>query len=256
MEVLSEILLHIDSEDVKCFKSTTYEMQYFIEEVEKNQEYWRRKLSRHLGFEVSQRVGESWRKMYENLADDEKELYNSAVYGYEEIVAGLTKEGFDFSGLDNYAIQIASNVGHTNVVKLLLQDKRVDPSANKDYSIRKASKNGHADVVRLLLKDGRVDPSAREDYSIGKASENGHADVVKLLLEDGRVDPSRTANYAILVASENGHVEVVKLLLKDPNVNPSAQVNYAIRAAAKNGHLEVVELLLKDPRVNPIKIIL
>jgi hypothetical protein len=45
------------------------------------------------------------------------------------------------------------------VVKLLLSDKRVDPSAADNYAIRYASKKGHYDVVELLLADERVDPS-------------------------------------------------------------------------------------------------
>ena len=40
---------------------------------------------------------------------------------------------------------------------VLLNDKRVDPSANDNYSIRWASKNGHAEVVELLENSLRND---------------------------------------------------------------------------------------------------
>jgi len=39
---------------------------------------------------------------------------------------------------------------------MLLADPRVDPSADDNYAFRKASKNGHTDVVTLLLADRRV----------------------------------------------------------------------------------------------------
>jgi len=42
------------------------------------------------------------------------------------------------------------------VVKLLLQDERVDPSDNNNWAIQMASKNGHIEVVKLLLQDKRV----------------------------------------------------------------------------------------------------
>ena len=42
------------------------------------------------------------------------------------------------------------------VVKLLLSDKRVDPSAENNYAIRYTSK--HYEIVKLLLSDKRVDP--------------------------------------------------------------------------------------------------
>lgn len=50
----------------------------------------------------------------------------------------------------------ASRKGHVEVVRLLLQDERVDPSAADNYAIRWASENGHTEVARLLLHDGRA----------------------------------------------------------------------------------------------------
>jgi len=188
MDVLAEILLRMDPEDVKSFKSTTYEMQYFIEEVEKDQEYWRKKLSSYLGFEVSQRnEGESWRKMYENVVKAKKDPYKIIELNYVEILAGLIKEGFDPSARDNYAIQSTSKNGHLVVVKLLLQDPRVNPSANNNYAIQLASQNGRLEVVKLLLQDPRVNPSANNNYAIQLTSQNGRLEAVKLLLQDPRV---------------------------------------------------------------------
>ena len=39
------------------------------------------------------------------------------------------------------------------VVKLLLADHRVDPSAGEDYAVQQACANGYVEVVRLLLAD-------------------------------------------------------------------------------------------------------
>ena len=44
-----------------------------------------------------------------------------------------------------------------------------------------ASEKGHMEVVKLLLADPRVDPSARNNWAIQLASENGHLEIVKLL---------------------------------------------------------------------------
>ena len=35
-----------------------------------------------------------------------------------------------------------------------------------DTAIRWASQNGHLEIVKLLLQDNRVDPSARDNYGI------------------------------------------------------------------------------------------
>lgn len=151
--------------------------------------------------------------------------------------------------IDGNPISCASSRGFTEIVQLLLNDGRADPTDDSNYALYIASKNDHVDVVRLLLQDPRVDPSADDNCAIRIASENGHVDVVRLLLEDPRVDPSADDNQAIRYASENGHIEVVRLLLEDPRVDPSAYNNYAIWYASKNGHVEVVRLLLEDPRV-------
>jgi ankyrin repeat protein len=51
---------------------------------------------------------------------------------------------------------LASEIGYLEVVKLLLSDKRVDPSANNNLAIQWASRKDHLEVVKLLLSDKRV----------------------------------------------------------------------------------------------------
>jgi ankyrin repeat protein len=141
------------------------------------------------------------------------------------------------------------------LLKMLLADKRIDPSAHNQQAIREASENGHAEMVKLLLADKRVNPSADDQYAIGQASANGYVDVVKLLLADQRVDPSADNQYAIGSASANGHAHVVKLLLADKRVDPSVDDQYTIRWASAKGHADVVKVLLADQRVDPSKAI-
>ena len=52
-----------------------------------------------------------------------------------------------------------------------------------------AAENGHTEVVRLLLADSRVNPAARDNWPIEVASENGYRKIVRLLLADPRVTP-------------------------------------------------------------------
>ena len=84
-----------------------------------------------------------------------------------------------------------------------------------------ASLNGHLAVVERLLEDSRVDPSADRNRAIRMASQNGHLPVVERLLEDSRVDPSAQDNWAIKLASQNGHsavVERLKLWYRDQQI--------------------------------------
>ena len=114
-----------------------------------------------------------------------------------------------------------------------------------------ACKSGLADVVRLIINDGRVDPAADENNALRLASAYGHTGVVRLLLSDERVNPAAADDYAFGLASDNGHTEVVRLLLSDKRVKPATRDNYAIRVASAFGHTGVLRLLLEDGRVNP-----
>ena len=113
------------------------------------------------------------------------------------------------------------NLAVRNGVVWLLQeciDAGYDPSAYENWAIRLAADHGHPEVVKVLLADPRVDPSAGDNYAIRLASENGHLDVVKALLADKRVDPSAGDNHAISWALNSNYLEVVKELSKDKRV--------------------------------------
>ena len=148
---------------------------------------------------------------------------------------------------------IRGNIKNTKTIKCLLENTCFDLSViGGKWAIGHASENGYLGVVQLLLQDKRVDPSAANNWAIRLASENGHLEIVRLLLQDKRVDPSADNNYAIRYASQNGRLEVVKLLLHDKRVDPSAKNNWAIKWANGIGHSEIVSLLRQDRRVNYI----
>jgi hypothetical protein len=105
---------------------------------------------------------------------------------------------------------------NTKMFELVLKDSKVTNQTlqsffNENKNWRYGEKI-NKDVMKMLIKDPRIDPSANNNYAIRWASENGHTEIVKLLLNDNRVDPSDANNKAIQLASENGHTEIVELL--------------------------------------------
>ena len=143
---------------------------------------------------------------------------------------------------------------HVSLLKVLLLNKKI----NLDRCLEIASDDGQLEMVKILLKDPRVDPSDDNNNSIRRASKNGHLEIVKLLLQDPRVDPSDGNNYSIKAASENGHIKIVRLLLKDPRVDPSDDNNYALEKAYdksdrrdpdKIGYIDIVKVLFRNKRV-------
>jgi hypothetical protein len=62
--------------------------------------------------------------------------------------------------------------------------------------VRWAARNGHLAIVERLLQDDRVDPSAEDNYAVRMAAENGHLAVVDRLLEDDRVDVAAALQHS------------------------------------------------------------
>lgn len=142
--------------------------------------------------------------------------------------------------------------GYTEIVKLLLEDPRVNPAAKNNDAIRDACYYGHTDIVKLLLEDKRVDSSALNNYAFRWASQNGHTDIVKLLLLDNRVDPSANKSISFHNACGNGHVEIVKLLLADKRIDPNIASKYSFPLwnSCHKKHVEMVKVLLEDNRID------
>ncbi|KAI9350723.1 ankyrin repeat-containing domain protein [Obelidium mucronatum] len=110
------------------------------------------------------------------------------------------------------SIRQASEEGHHLVVKLLMQDPRVNPSSGNDFALVKACLFGHIQVVKLLLTDKRVDPCSQLQASLCYAARSGHSEIVQLLLSDERVDPSRYNQDALVVARESGQWDIASIL--------------------------------------------
>jgi hypothetical protein len=151
----------------------------------------------------------------------------------------------------DYLIIVYIKAGNFKKVKLLLNDKRVDPSAGFNEPIIQAVRNNSIDIVKLLLNDKRVDPGDRDNEAIIRAVKNNSIGIVKLLLTDKRVDPGARDNKAIIKAVKKNMIDIVKLLLNDNRVNPGARDNEAINTAVRFNRVDIVKLLLNDKRVDP-----
>jgi hypothetical protein len=56
--------------------------------------------------------------------------------------------------------------GHISVVRQLLQHPKCDPAAGDNRAIRVAAYAGHTDVVKLLITDLRVNASADDAMQV------------------------------------------------------------------------------------------
>ena len=153
------------------------------------------------------------------------------------------------------ALYYAAVCGFSGVVDYLitLADGVIAEFRRSGYPLHAASDVGHAEVVYLLLQhnvDVHAKLTSHFDWtSLHLASANGHAEVAKLLLDYGAyIDALSTSNSTPLkFASENGHLEVVRLLLiNGADVHIQDEDGYtAFQRATHYQHVELAQLLLE-----------
>ncbi|KAJ3028365.1 UNVERIFIED_CONTAM: hypothetical protein HDU68_001831 [Siphonaria sp. JEL0065] len=168
---------------------------------------------------------------------------------------------FDPTRFDNMPLHFATLHGHTEAVRLILSDSRVDPSTCLKNLVRAVLSNTSAkgggcnmEMAKLLLQHKKADRKA----AFREAARFGHVQVLQFLVDDGRVNLlARTAgtnirlgNYALYSAIEGEHSDVVLFLLSLSEVDPSANDNRAIREAAYS-NFEILKMLVQDRRVDP-----
>jgi ankyrin repeat protein len=124
----------------------------------------------------------------------------------------LEETNWDVTEYNNWAIYAAARSnnavihacknGHIEVVKLLINDKRVNPAANGNMALWYTANNNHPHITQLLLKQPKVNPTAKNNEFIREAIKNNNLDVAYLLWCNKRVQNTLTYKnypfYAVL----------------------------------------------------------
>jgi Ankyrin repeats (3 copies)/Domain of unknown function (DUF3471) len=140
-------------------------------------------------------------------------LRRAASAGDLAKVQELLAAGVDVNAANKYgatALAYASDKGHTEVVKLLLE-KGANPNSKDTFynstPLNWAVQKGHAEIVRALLEKG----AEGEAGALAGAASEGKADIVKVILDRGKLSPEQLGD-ALEVATKEKHAEVVTLL--------------------------------------------
>jgi len=145
-----------------------------------------------------------------------------------------------------------------------------DPLDKAQTPLIVACRNGFVNVVKLLLNDKRVNVHKIQRGGVTAfyiACQNGHLEIVKLLLNHklimekipGSINKSSVEGCnPMWAACQQGNIEIVKLLLTYPAIDLNAfrtnDKRSCIQQAAFAGKTEVVRLLWKDPRLDRLNL--
>ena len=179
-------------------------------------------------------------------------LYYASLCGF----SGLAKyiictHGEDFNAWSGYhgtPLRAASNKGHIDVVRVLLDHgANVNTIDKKNTPLCSAFDGGHLEIMRLLLEHGAdVDAWDGRELLLNDASKDGRAEVVHLLLQhNADVNSRGYTNWTPLQgASFFGRTKVVQLLL-DRGAAIDAPSNHPLHLAIFKKNFEIVQLLLE-----------
>ena len=274
---MEEILLRLDPEDVENLKETNQNYSNAIKRIEKDEEYWRKKLSDYLEFEVFDRNGSTWKEIYKNAVEAKKDFLAIVGYGYAEIIEGLIKLGVDPGQNNDEALVIAVKKGYADIVEILLRNPEVNPNTKEGLPLREASRNGHIEVLPLLLNH----PKFKHKYTnlaIDKAISAHKMDIIELLVNGSGIRLSNIQKQRILIvaakhndlklakkalknlnrirhrnsyefAIENNNSEMLRLLLEKSDINYEKEAEDLLDLAMEKGNLEIIKLLASEETV-------
>ncbi|XP_030375768.1 ankyrin repeat and KH domain-containing protein mask isoform X4 [Scaptodrosophila lebanonensis] len=181
--------------------------------------------------------------------------------GFSEVAAFLIKEGANLELGASTPLMEASQEGHTDLVRFLLQNKANVHAETQtgDTALTHACENGHTDAAEVLLSYGAELEHESEGgrTPLMKACRAGHLCTVKFLIQKGaNVNKQTTSNdhTPLSLACAGGHQSVVELLLKN-NADPFHKLkdnSTMLIEASKGGHTRVVELLFRYPNISPV----
>jgi len=135
-----------------------------------------------------------------------KALRHASTRGHVNVVRLLLADGrIDPTSKSSEALRIASEHGLADIVKLLLADRRVVPTGS---AWERAIRFGRVEVVKLFLEDNRMDPSVYMNKFLYFAAKYNKPEIVELLLEDSRILTAGGLEYALSEA-ENEYIKIM-----------------------------------------------
>lgn len=178
--------------------------------------------------------------LLENGADVNMEC----SYFKEIIVSGIAKE----LKTEKNAIDLAIEYGREQILKLLLENSRLEPDPDSDalyYSII----DDKTEIAKILIEAGiGMEYFVEDGGALIVAIQNGYYNLVKLMLIKKAHHNLNGGKYPpIVVAAINNKFEILNLLLDyGVKVDVTTPWNYtALMAACNNGNRKIVDLLLK-----------
>jgi hypothetical protein len=177
--------------------------------------------------------------------------FNNNVESYM-INSCLMKDNFDLvlgivrnnAGLTGKALECAAQLGHINVVEILLQSRTDTHADAVGRALRCAAKGGYISIVELILQSLTDIFTYEVSWALEGAASNGHTSIVEIIIQSRTDIPADHVGKALKAASEKGLTTIVELILQNRKDIPARYSGKVLREASKKGHTAIVELII------------
>jgi ankyrin repeat protein len=153
---------------------------------------------------------------------------------------------------------LAVQAQNAPMVRFLLENEAVDPSARGNEALKTALIAQNFDIIELLLNDQRVLRAFDANHEISLALKHFKGDfriidfllkVIEFLKNNDMIDP-KVIQFILPYAVKQGNIELVNWLLGHPMIDPNAAEGYALHLAVSRGDAKMVKILVENPRVD------
>jgi len=220
-------------------------------------------------------------KLTKNLSTDEKIEYG-ITYDLDWLIREAIEEGFKLN-INHLLRSLMTN--KLNVAKMIIVNNLVNLSDDDNQCILQAVSRGYTEILELLLKDKRIDPTMGGfNFPLREALNRGYFDMVELLLNDKRVRNSLSRKerlkYESQIKNNRNITESIKDFLKpksedeimskmeglspykkfyrgcqhgiiqsvkqavEEGINPKVENQVGLRMTSDKGYLDIVKYLL------------
>ncbi|KAJ3247686.1 hypothetical protein HDU78_003492 [Chytriomyces hyalinus] len=177
-------------------------------------------------------------KDHVELFADHEFMIHAVTKGWTDVAQLLVDRGFNVSNYGNDVLEQAADLDHWEVVSILLQDKRVDPT------LRNCMLLSHIRSVQManaILQDPRV-----MNGSFILSALLGQVEQVKGALQDPNWDPREPAYYCVKFAVKFNRPQSLEALLSDERMLLDADIQrMSIKFAVDHGFWDVYHVLLR-----------
>lgn len=218
-DVLMLICARSDDRVLKSLSRTS--IWFLIREFVGGQHFWYLRTQFLLPtVSLDQLDSSDWRSVYHTMSDISKkegeEKFTRGLCGNVTCLKIMLQMGYELTfGAMNKAIE----TGNPEAVRFTLLHNQKRSNEEDGYALGTAVEYDNTELLSILIEEGKIDPSMFNSHVLDSAAAYGSYRCVKRLLEDERLDPTANGNSAALVAIQNGYSDIANLILADRRMN-------------------------------------